>query len=223
MPPGFLSRQDVGLAVENVGLVWFHFVMQTIVPFYRVFSDILLKPLMGRLGQEMTLLVFGPNRMPLRFAQEMSALVGIGKQAAKVFEALFRSPVHTVAVGHSQSGLTARAAAMRNQIYGVSFESSQYDLSPIQGFFPIPDAATKYRLFNEISGSSMFAMHDDFSMWNYRIPDWQKWWRPANPYETFCVLVAGCTIDDRYDHICNATVGPERFQEYIGSWRTPSQ
>jgi hypothetical protein len=216
--PGFVSRQDVGIAVENVGLVWFHFVMQTIVPFYRIFADVLLKSLMGRLGQQLTLLFFGPNRMPLRFAQEATGLVSLGKHTAKVYESLFHTPMSSIAVGHSHCGLTARAAAINDSIYGVSFEGSQYDLSPIQGFFPVPDPSTKYRLINEASGVSLFAMHDDLSMWNYRIPDWQKWWKPANPYETFCLLVAGCTADDRYDAICNATVGAEQFQEYMSSW-----
>jgi hypothetical protein len=114
--------------------------------------------------------------------------------------------------------VAARAVAMRNEIYGVSFEGSQYDLSPIQGFFGYPKEEVEYSIINEASGTSIFATDDEMAKWNYRMPDWQKWWKPSNPYETFCLLAAGCVDDDRYDHICNASVGAERYREYFASW-----
>jgi hypothetical protein len=74
---GFTSPQHLALAVENVGLVWFHWVIATIVPFYGAVYGALLGPMMGRLGQTMIQLVFGPNRMPLRFGQEIQGFADV--------------------------------------------------------------------------------------------------------------------------------------------------
>jgi hypothetical protein len=73
-------------------------------------------------------------------------------------------------------------------MYGVSFEGSQYHMSPLEGFFGEAESDAEYFMVNEASGSSVFAMDDTLAKWNYRLPDWQKWWKPATPYDTFCLL-----------------------------------
>jgi hypothetical protein len=215
---GFLSPMDIGIAIENLGTVWFHYMVEVIIPFYRLVSSLLLKPVMGKLGQTMIQLIFGPNRMPLRFAQEVAAIGSVGMGSAVMLKTLFGYGSRPVMTGHSHSGLPMRAIAMKNGIYGISFEGSQYDLSPLHGFFGYPKEEVEYSIINEASGNSIFATDDEMAKCNYHLPDWQKWWKPSNPYETFCLLAAGCVDDDRYDHICNLSVGAERYREYFASW-----
>jgi hypothetical protein len=215
---GFTSPQDIAIAVENVALVWFHWIIETIVPFYRAVYAGLLEPLMGGLGQTMVQLVFGPNRMPLRFGQEVQGLAWVGSVAALVREKFLGFSPTPLISGHSHTALVTRAVAMLKGDYGVTFEGSQYHLSPLEGFFGPPETDAEYFIVNEASGSSVFAMDDTLAKWNYRLPDWQEWSKPATPYDTFCLLAAGCVLDNRYDAICNATVGFERYVEFFGSW-----
>jgi hypothetical protein len=216
--PGMLSPQDLGIAIENVGTVWFHAAIGTVVPFYRIFAALLLKPLMGGLGHRMIELIFGPNRMPVRFAQETAALASVGTTTTLLLHALLHYAPRPVLVGHSHAGLVTRAVAMKDGIYGVSFEGSSYEFSPIEGFFGEISKPAQYAIINEASGTSLFAMDDEMSMWNYRMPDWQHWWKPANPYETFCLVAAGCVNDNRYDHLCDVSVGLSRYKEFFASW-----
>jgi hypothetical protein len=101
---------------------------------------------------------------------------------------------------------------------GIRQQRISLILSPIEGFFGPHEPHAEYFIINEASGSSVFAMDDTLAKWNYRIPDWQKWWRPASPYDTFCLLAAGCVHDDRYDALCSAAVGKEQYRDFFTSW-----
>jgi hypothetical protein len=215
---GFKSATDIAVAVENVGTVWFEWAVSVVVPFYDIIYRMLLSPLMEGLSQTMIELVFGPNRMPLRLAQEIAGLVNVGNVTAQVYMNLLNYVKRSVMVGHSHMAVVSRALAMHKEMYGVTFEGSQYEFSPLHGFFGSPPKHMEGGIVNEASGKSLFAMDDTIAKWNFRMPDWQKWWKPSNPYETFCLLAAGCVYDDRYDHICNASVGHERYVEYFSSW-----
>jgi hypothetical protein len=215
---GFTNPQHIAIAVENVGLVWFHWIIETIVPFYRGVYRGWLSPLMGGLGQTMVQLVFGPNRMPLRFGQEVQGLEYMGAVAALVHEYFLGFATIPLLAGHSHTALISRALALLKKSYAVTFEGSQYHLSPLEGFFGAHDPDSEYFIVNEASGSSVFAMDDTLAKWNYRLPDWQQWWKPATPYDTFCLLAAGCVYDNRYDAICNASVGFDRYSQFFESW-----
>jgi hypothetical protein len=215
---GFKSAQDIAIAIENICTIWVHQFVRFIVPFYQLVYTLLLQPLMGKFGQTMVQLVFGPNRMPLRFAQEVAGVEYPSRLTGALQSAQLGYLSRAVFVAHSHGGVVARALALTREMAAVTFESSQYDLSPLQGFLGPIDPTTEYVMVNELSGPSVFAMEDSLAKWNYRMPDWQKWWKPANPYETFCLLAAGCVADDRYDHICNESVGNEQYRNYFTSW-----
>jgi hypothetical protein len=215
---GIVRPQDLAIALENVAIVWFHNLVQMIVPFYHIFSDFLLKHVMGPLGQSMVQIVFGPNRMPLRFAREMDSLAGLGNVTAVLYAAAFGSFPQPVTVAHSHFGVVSRAIARKRAWYAVSFEGSQLELSPIEHFFGELPPASEGFVVNEVSGKTMWAMIDEFTMSNYRLPGTSGFTHPTNPYETFCLVAAGCVSDDRYDHICNETVGWEQYRQFFTLW-----
>jgi hypothetical protein len=216
--PGFTRPQDVAIAVENVGIVWFHWIVATVVPFYNAVYGAFLEPIMGGLGQTVVQLVFGPNRMPLRFGQEVQGLHLVGRATALVYQRFLGFGARSVLIGHSHSALVVKPVAMMTTSYGVAFEGSQYQLSPLEGFFGQPPTEREYVIVNEASGDSIFAMDDTIAKWNFRMPDWQKWWKPANAFDSFCLLAAGCVFDDRYDALCKPSVGAEEYRTFFESW-----
>jgi hypothetical protein len=215
---GFTSPQDIAIGVENVGTVWFHWLIATVVPFYRMVYGALLETVMGSLGQTTVQLVFGPNRMPLRFAKEAEGLAYVGNVAAYVREKIFGFNHRPLLIGHSHTAPAVKAVAMLKHSYALALEGPPYKLSPLDGFLAKAEPTEPYFIVNEASGWSWFAMEDPSAKWNYRMPDWQGAWQAANPYDTFCLLAAGCVDDDRYDAICHTSVGAERYREFFASW-----
>jgi hypothetical protein len=76
--------QDIAMAIENVVTVWFQWTGGAVVPFSQLAYTYLLLPIINILRNSMWQLVFGPNRMPLRYVQQISALAQFGNLAGQL-------------------------------------------------------------------------------------------------------------------------------------------
>ena len=81
--------------------------------------------------------------------------------------------------------------------------------------------------FIKVTNMKVFAYHgvlEEEMISNVRLPKYQRLFKPANVYETFCLIAAGCTTTNEYDQFCSKTVGSSTFMSYFDTWnrtRTP--
>jgi hypothetical protein len=125
-----------------------------------------------------------------------------------------------VFVGHMVGGLLAKTMAMNFGAYAVAFESPKYK-DTVLSWDAKETEGSDARIINVESDDSIFAMTEDVVASNMKIPTTQSFFKPANPYETFCLIAAACTTDDYYDTICDATIGMKKFKEYFNVWGRP--
>jgi hypothetical protein len=79
---------------------------------------------------------------------------------------------------------------------------------------------TGSKMLSVYSGSSFFSVAEsDLIGLNIRLSDKQALWKPANPYEMFCLIGAGCTNDDRFDNLCDDAIGREKYEGYLEAWK----
>jgi hypothetical protein len=218
-----------GVMIDNAYTYWFQVIIDTIVPYYPLVYDAFLGAFFTSLSQNLLGFAFGPNRMSLKFAAYMNvgsegwnfafkkALEELG-ELLSVDQQELASFAQMVMVGHGAAGLIAKALALNHNWYGVSFESTQYERSPIEAFFASNDTRPQNNIFNFYSEDSFLVLPEPESRLNYKMPAWQSYFRPAETYETMCLLMAGCVSDDRFDALCSDLVGFRQYQRYFQSW-----
>lgn len=77
------------------------------------------------------------------------------------------------------------------------------------------------QILNFYSGNSFIASPQVMPSVNVNIRGYQAFWKPANRYETFCLLAAGCVTDNWFDQLCAGVIGMDRCQGYFEDWKTP--
>jgi hypothetical protein len=107
---------------------------------------------------------------------------------------------------------------MQFRQYGVALEAGQFEMSPPAATFALDDIADEWSLLNIYSGTSVLTMPEEAAKGNLKLPDVQSMWSPANVYETFCIIAAGCVSDDTFDHLCDAIVGLDTYKYYFSTW-----
>jgi hypothetical protein len=56
---------------------------------------------------------------------------------------------------------------------------------------------------------------------NIYLPDVNWFLKPLSAYEVFCEIAAGCVSDNRFDELCDASVGKETYRKYFKLWHRP--
>jgi hypothetical protein len=122
--------------------------------------------------------------------------------------AMVKPTANDVYVGYSCAGNLAKAAAIAFGARAIGVASGDYNASAMS-WIKRP-AGSVYRTADvgfEVVGTEDVVLPRLHSMLS--APD---------AYETFCLAAAGCVLDDSFDHLCNITIGFERYRDYFGKW-----
>jgi hypothetical protein len=198
-----------GVLVENVIDYWLRKTPWSVIPFFGLVDDAVLAGFLTRLSRVIPAAVFSGNRLSSAFASDYLTLVGASLTA---FDEM-------LILGHDAEGLIAKGLGLLNSQTTSAWETPMMGRSPVDAMFSgssFPERA--YSVSNYFSGTTLISMPDMLAKLNLEMPPFQKIWSPASPYETFCLLVAGCTTDNRFDQICDKVVGEERFKEHFRAW-----
>jgi hypothetical protein len=126
-----------------------------------------------------------------------------------------------VVVGHRASGVLAKALAMAFNISVVAFEASAVGTALI-GENVANYSRPRGEIVNVDPLGALFVADadDDVSEQavNLDLPRKQSWLTRENAFETFCMVAAGCVLDDRFDHICGTAVGMEKYAAFFAEW-----
>jgi hypothetical protein len=120
-------------------------------------------------------------------------------------------------VGHMTGGLLAKALAVQNGAFSVAFESPVLNSSLLSHRIDSSEEEND-QVFNLYSPRSFFAHWEPGPSHNVKLPVYQRFWKPANPYETFCVLAAACVTTNEFDDICNKAVTEPKYRTYFQVW-----
>jgi hypothetical protein len=224
---GIRSADDVGISLETVWTYWFRELMDMLIPYYGMVAGVFLDAFWDSLTEQIVTLFYGPNRMSWRLASRFQADAAL-RVAWANFNKQFGSEEvqqqmdhNLVYIGHGASGLFVKGLAMQFKQYGVALESGQFELSPPSTTFIVTGEGAEWSLLNVYSGTSVLSMPEEAAKGNLKLPDVASIWKPADIYETFCIIAAGCVTDDSFDSLCSEVVGLDTYQWYFRSWGRP--
>jgi hypothetical protein len=209
---GIANRKEMGILWENVIGHWYSVGITSVIPFLELMNDLFLAPVLSLISLFASTVFIGLTPVSLSYER-------LGNDHYDwVIKTTGRSPT---LIGHMSGGLIAKAVGTRLNERVVAFESPMFSASLLDRM----NLSREYLNFvNVYSSGSLFTMQEDGTVQNVFLPQYQSLWKPANPYETFCVIAAGCVVDDRYDQLCGSAVGDEKYVEYFRKWnrnRTP--
>jgi hypothetical protein len=211
---GAASSYELGIIFENMLITWFSMAMEEIVPFWGVASTVFLQPFFDWITPILQNQFVGAKQLSRSvFVESVNAVEQFQAQVGQL-------PLFT---GHFSGGLISKSAAMEFGSWTIAFESLLYGSTAMALCTEEPNE-TGFRMLNVYSGSSFFSAAESDSIGlNIRLPDEQALWKPANPYETFCLIAAGCTDDDRFDNLCDEAIGRKKYVEYFEAWERSRQ
>jgi hypothetical protein len=195
-----LSRYQYCFLMENSVHYWFKNIFSIMLPFFRQFY--------AQLGSTYleTFATLSGNRFVFRLWPELAAAV-----------ARFHIGPDPVFVGHAAGGLIAKAMGSLFRTYSVAFDAEQYLLSTLGANAP-PDLQSFFKLVNVYAESSFFTRAEQYGTESISLPAFRSFFAFPNPYETFCMVAAGCVSDDTFDIFCNATIGIQRYRDFFAFW-----
>jgi hypothetical protein len=130
-------------------------------------------------------------------------------------------PTTPVLAGHRPAGLLVKALAVAYNTTAVALET--LDLYASLVWRNVSNGSRLGGIVNVATTGSLLVsdsnMDEDAN--NVDLAGKEKWFAPDDPYATFCRIAAACVADDRFDRLCNATVGMERYTEYFTAWKRP--
>jgi hypothetical protein len=140
------------------------------------------------------------------------------------------SEIAPIVTGHMSGGVYAKGIALSDvcsgegtesyeKCYGVAFASPQSYGSTLSlvSSVSLRNRGSPY-ISNVYSDGSIFSMNELQTNQNVYFPSYQSYIKPATPYETFCLIAAGCVTDDRYDYLCSSAVGQDAYMGYFTKW-----
>jgi hypothetical protein len=187
---------------------WYPLVMSAIVPFFAIVNQLFLAPLLNAGAVQLSNWALGIVPVSTEFLREgREAIAGIGTHYRPVFS------------GHMSGGVLSKALASEEQEggYAVAFEAPVFQYSYIAASTQNATSA-EYETVNVYSDSSLFSALEEGLTMNLRLPRAQSVLAPASPYDTLCLIAAGCTETDEYDGLCEQLIGKERFVEFFELW-----
>jgi hypothetical protein len=216
------NRLEIGLALDAAWSYWFRLAIDRIIPFFSIVQELFLKSFFTTLAEYIVSIVFGPNRISAQGAALRNMFMINEKMWSTYYahvDGEESSGDHDlVMVGHGASGVYVKGLAMQQNVFGVAFEATIYGASPPSFFFSVPTKTREFSLVNVFSGPSLLSMDEPVAKGNHHMPDLQSLLKPANVFETFCLVAAGCVDTDELDHLCTEAVGFNNYQRYFRAW-----
>jgi hypothetical protein len=215
---GFADMENLGLLLENIVAYWYDNLMSAVVPLFEVVKEMFMGSLLTELTVRLQKSYLGLSEAsPELFKRGIRATQEIVNWTGKM-------PVLT---GHMSGGFIAKALGIANESYAIAFESPRFVHSrlseEVKADKGLPGGAKMgtRNIINVFSNSSLFSTSDMTASDNIQLPKFQTVFKPATPYETFCLAAAGCVSDDRFDHLCDVAVGREKYMRYFDRWKRP--
>jgi hypothetical protein len=208
---GLSSGSSLGILVENVAPHYTLLADQAAIPLYATWNSLFFEPFYRWSHYLLVRNMLGMSHLT---TQAWTASL----DAAKAVEAEFgRVPLF---VGHASGGLLAKAlAAFMNQV-AVAFESPQYEDSAIGSEHggQVPDGQV---IINLLGPTNVFSYPEGKLGINMYLPEASWFPKPLNIYEVFCQVAAACVSDNRFDGLCDASVGKKTYRKYFELWHRP--
>jgi hypothetical protein len=206
---GVASKRQLGILFENILAYWYEVFIGSVVPFFAAVQNMFL-------GSLLTQTTVFAQRAFLGLTEASPEFFKHGRDsAAEVCNTTGKCPIFT---GHMSGGFMAKGLAVDRDGDAVAFEAPRYIYSRLSAEIHEERTAT-WNIVNVFSDTSLFSMTDVNVTDNIKLPGFQSVARPANPYETFCLIAAGCVRDDTFDHLCTEAIGEQQFKTYFEGWR----
>jgi hypothetical protein len=216
MLPMEAFQREVGVIWENFLTSYYHMVIGMLIPMYSVAYSQFLRSVLTKTSQALLSGILGPTRLSAYHFDIAQFIVDHELEMAfDVLESLGLIAERPVVVGHGANGLLVKALNMTSDPWRVSFEAPLLKDTPVAALANhTGDEKNRSRVVNFFGDGSIYALPDDTTLINYRIPDYRVTkWLPRNPFQTFCFTVAACSNDARFDSLCNDVLGKERFTD----------
>lgn len=210
---GSVNFIHITMTLENIVCTWLNFLMDALIPFFGMFKTVFFKQLGKWLPFFCTvgLLGFSPLSYDAYKAHESTFQTLLAPQNQRI-----------ILTGHIFGGFMAKLYADSFETYAVAFESPRYidSLMDASSFLLFPFRYNNsYNMINIFSESSIFSFPEEDINANLQLPQSQTFYRPVNPYKTFCLLASGCTIDDKFDSLCEGMISKSLYLEYFSAWK----
>jgi hypothetical protein len=123
--------------------------------------------------------------------------------------------------GEVTGGLVAKFIAYNIGAWAIPIESPVYRYSFFDFLGDDEDSSAAIHVVNAYASNSLFSFREPGIASNVRLPSYQGLWRPRNPYQSLCLILAGCTQHSDYDDFCREAVGMDTFMDYFKEWQRP--
>jgi hypothetical protein len=207
---GVAAPYHVGVVLESVLCYWYPVLMGAIVPFFAIVNQFFLAPILNAYSMQLSNHALGLVPVSTDFLER-----------ARVSVESIKSIDPLVFAGHMSGGIVSKALATDQGSYAVAFESPAYRYSYIAASTKDNSTSAEYETVNVYSETSLFSVLEPSITLNVRLPQEQSIFNPANPYETLCLIAAGCATDDQFEALCEQLIGRETFREFFDRWLRP--
>jgi hypothetical protein len=202
---GVAVPYHMGVVIETVLCFWYSKLMVYVIPFFALVNQFFLAPILNTYTMILATDALGLVPVSERFFQDA------------LDSARQHQPVPLFS-GHMSGGIVAKALAKDLESYAAAFESPAFKYSYIEASTDQTRPSAVYRSINVYSGSSILSVLEDSITMNVKLPSAQSLFKAATPYDTFCLVAAGCTITDEFDGICAQLIGVEKFEKFFELW-----
>lgn len=132
----------------------------------------------------------------------------------------------SIFVGHSSGGLAAKYLSLTHDVESVAFQSPQISMSTIStmsvdspwNFVQYANQMDKDKrlMHNYFSkGLFLYGVSEDDTLSDIRLPTINSL-SFTNVSQTFCIIAAGCTLDNAFEDFCNNT--DANYSYILGHW-----
>jgi len=205
---GIVRRRSVGMVIENILGYYFEKFVEAMIPFFGWTRELFLSDF-PRLACRWFIDAF------IGFMDISSRVFSESQEIAEQVEG--ETGEFPLFVGHMNGGLIAKALSVHNKGQSIAFESQDLGSSLLIARVKTNDWSGN-EILNIHSDDSFFAFPEFGLSQNVKLPTYHAFWAFVTPYQTFCVIAAGCADDDRYDHICTTMVGKCEYARYHEVW-----
>lgn len=163
-------------------------------------------------------------------SNELTIIVGVPQVTVNYVEHIHdiynifgKSNKTIVYTGHSIGGLLAKSMGSFYHVPSVAFESLNYYHSLFSAAMTsysshIEFITNGFQMINVYSPSQLFAQVESNSTMNIELPKWKGSLDYINPYDSTCLIAAGCAVDGRYDGFCDNIMGIEQYKYLFSLW-----
>jgi hypothetical protein len=209
---GLRYKDQLGILIENVVWTWYSMATRTIIPLFDVINKLMLSSVLSAIKREIYPFLLPVKGASRRVAEEVL-------QSAQIFRGTWKDlPIFA---GEVSGGLVAKFMAHNVGSRAISIESTVYNDSFFDFFSAAPSKNAPIHLINVFTSTSLFSFNDPGAVNNLKMPNYQGLWRPRNPYQDMCMLLAACTQYSDYDEFCALTIGMETYMNYFEEWGRP--